>query len=109
MVKGNKEKLVTEITRIAGKYRGELTVPIVMTEFDMPESQAENALRAMVRKDICFARESEDSTVFIFPGFKPRTTIKLCEYCDNRFNPEDMKEPDCPSCGAVLIIADVYE
>ncbi|MCE1247121.1 MAG: hypothetical protein LWY06_10795 [Firmicutes bacterium] len=110
MVKGNKEKLVTEITRIAGKYNGELTVPIVMTEFDMPESEAERSLRLLASKDICFAREGmDDTTVYIFPGFKPRKTIKLCEYCDNRFDPKDMKEPDCPSCGAVLITADVYE
>lgn len=103
-LKNNPEKLCNRITQMARMSNGELTIAQVIAEFPLDEAYPRRAFGLLIGKGLCFPRELEEGgSLYIFPGFKKKQPVKLCEYCGNRFKPEDAPKNDCPSCGAPLV------
>jgi hypothetical protein len=95
-------RLAAEITRLAGENRGDLTAGQVMSHFQMDRASATRALDGLAGSGICAAASRDGILIYRFPAFKARKKIKLCQFCGNRYEPEDTPGSDCPSCGAPL-------
>jgi hypothetical protein len=95
--------VMVQINGIAHRNKGEVTKAQVISELSVTEEMAESVLEELVRKKVCFSREDAKISVrtYIFPGFKEKREIKLCEYCNSVYMPEDVKE-ECIHCGAPL-------
>lgn len=93
--------MATEITKLAKQNRGELAPANVMSALSVNEEVAKKALERMVQWKQCLAEDREEGRVYIFPAFKEKKIVKVCDYCHSRFE-KDQAATDCPSCGAKL-------
>jgi hypothetical protein len=106
MLMKDSKRMATEATKHAKESNGELTVSSLMAAMEIPEELARKTLDDLMIKKICFRKETEEDTVYIFPGFKKKKYVKSCEYCDSNFD-LDKAQNECPNCGAKLTISSV--
>lgn len=102
-IKSSPMMLKAEIVKLAKANNGELTPQHLITALEMEYSETLTAFGLVMTDKACFLQEGTECPVYIFPAFKNKVLIKLCEYCDSRFENEDVDDPDCPSCGAPLV------
>jgi hypothetical protein len=92
-----------QINGLAHRNKGEVTIDRVISELSVTNEMASSVLEGLVEKHVCFLKDDAASPVktYIFPGFKEKREIKLCEYCNSVFMPEEA-ESQCLHCGAPL-------
>ena len=97
----NPRRLAAAITKLAQRNKGELAVDNVMAEFDVPQQKAQEALERLVGKEVCNLQSRDGYEVYVFPGFREKRQVKLCEYCDSVYEADEAQN-DCLGCGAPL-------
>ena len=60
----------------------------------------ETAFQRLLRKEAC-RLEDDDQDLYAFPAFMEKREVKVCEYCESVFEPDEV-ESECLSCGAQL-------
>ena len=109
MVKSDPRRMATEVTKLAKKHGGELTVSKVMADMSVNRELATSTLKRLEKTEICFAKMRGEESIYIFSAFKKKRKVKICEYCDSTYNEIDKLGDDCPSCGAKLKLETVYD
>ena len=109
MIKSNPQRMATEVTKLARNSGGELTVSKVMADMTVTRDIAAQTLQKLEKAKVCFVKMRGEETVYIFPGFKKKRKVKICEFCDSTFVEIEKIGNDCPSCGAKLKIDSVYD
>jgi rubrerythrin len=103
MTKNDPNKMSSEITKLAQKYKGEITIPHVISELGLTNDQAQRHLWNLTSQKVCHTEIKDKQKVYIFPGFKEKRKVKICEYCETTFELQEVQN-ECPSCGASLKI-----
>jgi len=103
MTRNDPKKMAAEITKLAQKYKGELTIPHVISELGLTNDQAQRHLWNLTSQKVCHTEIKDKQKVYIFPGFREKRKVKVCEYCETVYELEDVRN-ECPSCGASLKI-----
>ncbi|MCE1245125.1 MAG: hypothetical protein LWY06_00605 [Firmicutes bacterium] len=103
LTKNDPKKMGAEITKIAQKYNGEITISHVISELGLTNDQAQRHLWNLTSQKVCHTEIKNKQKVYVFPGFKEKRKIKVCEYCETTFELEDVRN-ECPSCGGTLKI-----
>ncbi|MBI2267493.1 MAG: zinc ribbon domain-containing protein [Armatimonadetes bacterium] len=110
IAKNDPNRLATETMKLAEEKAGELTVSQVMSGLDVRQDVAVRTLEGIRKKSLCSVQDRNGQIVYIFPGFKKRKPVKICEYCGGTYEiREEEPLPSCPSCGAKLKAATVLE
>jgi rubrerythrin len=107
MLKSNPAKLSNEVIKLAQHNNGELTEALLMTEYQMRDYEAHNILSNLVNKGICVFKRYEDREAYIFPAFKAKKQVKICEYCGNTYEIREAPHNNCKTCGAPLVITTI--
>lgn len=99
LLKSDPKRMQMVVAKLAQQHQGELTSFQIMTELDISQRLALDTLQALVQQDVCYLREDGERDVYVFPAFKEKRDVKVCEYCDSTFETDEVGE-SCKSCGA---------
>jgi len=83
MIKSDPRRMATEVTKLAKANGGELTFSKVMADMSISKDLAQTTLDTLVRAKVCFLKQRGEESAYIFPAFKKKSKIKVCEYCDS--------------------------
>ncbi len=100
MLKSDPKRMQMVVAKLAQKNQGELTRFQVMTELSISQRLALDTLQALVEQEVCFVREDGDRQVYVFPAFKEKRDVKVCDYCDSTFELAEVEGNACKGCGA---------
>lgn len=109
MIKSDPRRMATEVTKLARNSGGELTVSKVMADMSVSREIAAQTLQKLEKTKVCFVKMRGEETAYIFPGFKKKRKVKICEFCDSTFTEIEKIGGSCPSCGAKLKLDSVYD
>lgn len=107
MLKNNPRRMETEAIKLAKAHAGELSVSNVMAELNVDEGIATKTMESLMRQKLCIPREGGDGKTFVFPAFRKKVEVRICDFCGATYEP-DKVESACPSCGAKLRIASTF-
>jgi hypothetical protein len=99
LLKSDPKRMQMVVAKLAQQNAGELTAFQVMTELSISQRLALDTLGALAAQQVCFTREDGQRTVYVFPAFKTKRDVKVCEYCDSTFELDETGE-SCGACGA---------
>jgi hypothetical protein len=100
MLTSDPKKMELAVTKVAQKHRGLITPANVMHELEVEEQLARDTLQRLVRQEVCRLQD-DDKELYAFPGFMEKRKVKVCDYCDSVFEPDEA-ERTCLACGAEL-------
>jgi rubrerythrin len=100
-------RMATEVTRLAKAHKGELTVSTVMAGMTVTEDLARKTLESLERRKLCVSRDNGGQKFYMFPAFKDRRQVKVCDFCESTYEMSSAKNA-CPSCGAELRITTAF-
>jgi hypothetical protein len=92
-----------QITGLAGRYDAEVTLAQVVSELDVPDDAARQALARLEANGLCHQERRGAKVIYVFPGLKESKVVRRCVYCGNEYS---VREPlhKCPNCGGQLEI-----
>lgn len=108
MLESDPKKMAIEVTKIAEKHKGELTVSRLMAELSISKSLSRKTLDDLASQKICEFTHIEGREVYIFSSFKEKRQVKKCDYCGSVFDMDDAQDK-CLSCGANLRVTTVLK
>ncbi|RMG16761.1 MAG: hypothetical protein D6731_05545 [Planctomycetota bacterium] len=94
------EQLHRAVLKLAQREEGRLSPQHVVTELELDDRTARDALERLRQEGKC-RLEDEDASLYVFPAFLERRPVKVCDYCDSVYEPDEV-QGTCPGCGAPL-------
>lgn len=101
MLTSSPEKMDNAVVKLAQTHGGELTCGNVMAELGVEERLARDTFERLVDQEVCVHEERGEGDLWIFPAFKAKRDVKVCDYCDSIFEPDEAGS-ECLACGAQL-------
>ena len=102
LLAGSPERLDRVMVKLAQRRKGEVAVVDAVAELEVPTHVARESLERLRSRDLCERRDDDGAGErFVFPAFKEQRSVKLCDYCESVFEPDEA-DSACLACGAPL-------